>query len=220
MNTPASREGNLFRYIVYFIGYLMAAGTVKLVTINSPIRIWDLILFALISLMVLLFFIYRFNREQRFFDRSLSGSWLGNFGMIIGLTLVVTALRIVVSWLQAYGKVKLYGFQTMYLRHESVAMYWFLVVALGIVLPILQEFLITGFLFNYAFRRNTMLTAILGIAASGILFSALNWQTTVPLLVINAIFGALFAWSYLYTQTLWMPIYLAVVNGIILMVMI
>ncbi|WEV38439.1 CPBP family glutamic-type intramembrane protease [Lactobacillus sp. ESL0680] len=220
MNTPASREGNLIRYIIYFIGYLMAAGTVKLVTINLPIRLWDLILFALISLMVLLFFIYRFNREQRFFDRSFSGSWLGNFGMTISLTLVVTALRIGVSWLQAYGKVKPYSFQTLYLQHESVKMYWFLVVALGIILPILQEFLITGFLFNYAFRRNTMFTAVLGIVTSGILFSLLNWQMSLPLLVINAVFGALFAWSYLYTQTLWMPVYLAVVNGIILMIMI
>ncbi|WEV70650.1 type II CAAX endopeptidase family protein [Lactobacillus sp. ESL0785] len=219
MNTPASREGNLIRYIIYFIAYLMVAGVVKLVTINSPIHIWDLILFALISLMVLLFFIYRFNREQRFFDRSFSGSWLGNFGLTIGLTLVVTALRISVSWLQAYGKVRMYGFQTVYLHHESNSTYWFLLIALGIVLPVLQEFLITGFLFNYTFRRNTMFTAVLGIMTSGILFSILNWQSSIPLLVINALFGMLFAWSYLYTQTLWMPIYLAIVNGVILLIM-
>ena len=219
MNTPASRQGNLIRYLIYFISYLMVAGVIKLVTANSPIHIWDLILFATISLMVSLFFIYRFNREQRFFDRSFAGSWLSNFGLIVGLTAVVTALRISVSWLQSYGRLKLYNFQIAYLHHETTVTYWFLVVAIGIVLPILQEFLITGFLFNYAFRSNTVLTAVLGIFTSGILFSLLNWQSSLPLLLINMIFGALFAWSYLYTQTLWMPIYLAVLNGVLLMIM-
>lgn len=55
MNTPASRQGNLIRYLIYFISYLMVAGVIKLVTANSPIHIWDLILFATISLMVSLF---------------------------------------------------------------------------------------------------------------------------------------------------------------------
>ncbi|WP_338212163.1 CPBP family intramembrane glutamic endopeptidase [Lactobacillus juensis] len=219
MNTPASRQGNIIRYLIYFISYLMVAGVIKLVTANSPIHIWDLILFATISLMVSLFFIYRFNREQRFFDRSFAGSWLSNFGLIVGLTAVVTALRISVSWLQSYGRLKLYNFQIAYLHHEGVVTYWFLVVAIGIVLPILQEFLITGFLFNYAFRSNTVSAAILGILTSGLLFSLLNWQSSLPLLLINIIFGALFAWSYLYTQTLWMPIYLAILNGVLLMIM-
>ena len=67
MNTPESREGNLIRYAVYLAGYLMARGVVKIVTMNSPLRVWDLILFVLITAMVLLFYIYRFNREQRFF---------------------------------------------------------------------------------------------------------------------------------------------------------
>lgn len=219
MNTPASREGNLIRYVFYIIGYLMVGGTVKLVTKNSPIHVWDLILFATISLMILLFFVYRFNREQSFFEHCTSGHWLNNFGLIIGLTVVITALRISVSWLQSYGKLSMYGFQVTYLRHESVLSYWFLIVAIGLILPILQEFLITGFLFNYAFRKNTVTTAVIGIATSGILFSLLNWQNSIPLLIIDAVFGAIFAWSYLYTQTLWMPIYLAVLNGIILLIM-
>ncbi|MDF7639600.1 CPBP family intramembrane metalloprotease [Lactobacillus sp. ESL0791] len=219
MNTPESREGNLIRYAAYVIGYLMAAGVVKLVTMKSPVRIWDLILFTLISVMVLLFYIYRFNREQRFFETNPNISWLKNFGLIIGLTLVVTVLRISVSFMQSCGKLGFYDFQIGYLQHESRSLYWFLFVALGVVLPVLQIFLSTGFLFNYAFRKNTAFVALLGIITSGILFSVLNWQSSIPLLLINAVFGALFAWSYLYTQTLWMPLYLAVVNGIVLIIM-
>lgn len=219
MNTPESREGNLIRYAVYLAGYLMARGVVKIVTMNSSLKIWDLILFVLITVMVLLFYIYRFNREQRFFQRDFVLPWLGNYGATVILTLIVIMTRIGVSWLQAYNKVSWYGFQAEYLKHESVPMFWFLLVAIGIVLPILQEYLATGFLFNYMFRRDKVSVAILGMLTSGILFSLFNFQMSIPLFFINIFYGALFAWSYLYTQTLWMPIYLSVLNGVMLVIM-
>ena len=219
MNTPESREGNLIRYIVYTVGYLMVVGVVKLVTNNSPIRIWNLILFGLITVMVGLFYIYRFNREQRFFKRRHSLPFLGDIGLTIGLTLLVTALRIMVMYLQAYNKISWYGFQIIYLKHESIPMFWFLIVANGLVLPILQEYLATGFLFNYLFRQNTKLAAIAGIITSGIVFSILNFQLSWPLLAIDVMFGAIFAWSYLYTQALWMPMYLSILSGLLIVVM-
>ncbi len=219
MNTPESREGNLIRYIVYTVGYLMVVGVVKLVTNNSPIRIWDLILFGLITVMVGLFYIYRFNREQRFFKRRHSLPFLGDIGLTIGLTLLVTALRIMVMYLQAYNKISWYDFQIIYLKHESIPMFWFLIVANGLVLPILQEYLATGFLFNYLFRQNTKLAAIAGIITSGIVFSILNFQLSWPLLAIDVMFGAIFAWSYLYTQALWMPMYLSILSGLLIVVM-
>lgn len=219
MNTPESREGNLIRYIVYTVGYLMVVGVVKLVTNNSPIRIWDLILFGLITVMVGLFYIYRFNREQRFFKRRHSLPFLSDIGLTIGLTLLVTALRIIVMYLQAYNKISWYGFQIIYLKHESIPMFWFLIVANGLVLPILQEYLATGFLFNYLFRQNTKLAAIAGIITSGIVFSILNFQLSWPLLAIDVMFGAIFAWSYLYTQALWMPMYLSILSGLLIVVM-
>lgn len=219
LNTPESREGNLIRYIVYTVGYLMVVGVVKLVTNNSPIRIWNLILFGLITVMVGLFYIYRFNREQRFFKRRHSLPFLGDIGLTIGLTLLVTALRIMVMYLQAYNKISWYGFQIIYLKHESIPMFWFLIVANGLVLPILQEYLATGFLFNYLFRQNTKLAAIAGIITSGIVFSILNFQLSWPLLAIDVMFGAIFAWSYLYTQALWMPMYLSILSGLLIVVM-
>lgn len=66
MNTPRSREGNVIRYAVYLAGYVAVFAVVKLVTRKSPVHIWDLILFGLVAAMILLFYVYRFNREQRF----------------------------------------------------------------------------------------------------------------------------------------------------------
>lgn len=220
MNTPESREGNLIRYTVYVVGYLMAIGVVKLVTGKSPLRIWDLILFALIAAMVLLFYIYRFNREQRFFERQFSLPWLGDFGLTVGLTILITVLRILVMYLQAYHHIPMYGFQTIYLKHESNSMFWFLILADGILLPILREFLATGFLFNYLFRQNTVAAGVAGIIVSGLIYSVFNFQFSLPLFLIEFVFGAIFAWTYLYSQALWLPMYLAVLSSLLTVIMI
>lgn len=220
MNTPQSREGNVIRYAVYLAGYVAVLAVVKLVTRKSPVHIWDLILFGLVAAMILLFYVYRFNREQRFFARDFKLPWLGSLSTVVLLTLVITVTQISISYLQSYGRISHYDFQLIYAKSESVNMFWFLIVVQGIVLPILQEFLATGFLFNYAFRRNTKQVAIMGIIVSGLIYSLLNFQNSVVLFIIDAIYGMVFAWSYMYTQTLLMPIYLAVVSGVLTVIMI
>lgn len=220
MNTPQSREGNVIRYAVYLVGYVAVFAVVKLVTRKSPVHIWDLILFGLVAAMILLFYVYRFNREQRFFARDFKLPWLGSLSTVVLLTLVITVTQISISYLQSYGRISHYDFQLIYAKSESVNMFWFLIVVQGIVLPILQEFLATGFLFNYAFRRNTKQVAIMGIIVSGLIYSLLNFQNSVVLFIIDAIYGMVFAWSYMYTQTLLMPIYLAVVSGVLTVIMI
>lgn len=219
MNTPESREGNVIRYAVYLVGYVAVFAVVKLVTNKTPLHVWDLILFGLVAAMILLFYIYRFNREQRFFARDFKLPWLGNISTVVLLTLGITATRILISYLQAYNKIPYYDFQLIYIKNESVDMFWFLILVQGIILPILQEFLAAGFLFNYAFRKNTKSVAITGIIVSGIIFSLLNYQSSPILLVIEIIYGGVFAWSYLYTQTLWMPVYLAIVSGVLTVIM-
>lgn len=220
MNTPQSREGNVIRYAVYLAGYVAVFAVVKLVTRKSPVHIWDLILFGLVAAMILLFYVYRFNREQRFFARDFKLPWLGSLSTVVLLTLVITVTQISISYLQSYGRISHYDFQLIYAKSESVNMFWFLIVVQGIVLPILQEFLATGFLFNYAFRRNTKQVAIMGIIVSGLIYSLLSFQNSVVLFIIDAIYGMVFAWSYMYTQTLLMPIYLAVVSGALTVIMI
>ena len=219
MNTPESREGNIIRYAVYLFSYVMVFAVVKLVTRKSPLHVWNLILFAITAAMVLLFYGYRYIRENRFFARDFKLPWLGNFSAVVLMTLVITATRISISYLQSYSKIGYYDFQTIYLRNQSVNMFWFLVLVQGIVLPILQEFMATGFLFNYAFRRSTKQVAIIGIIVSGLLFSVLNYQSSILNFIIEALYGMLFAWSYMYSQTLWLPMYLSVLSGILTVIM-
>ena len=93
-----------------------------------------------------------------------------------------------------------------------------MMLANGLVLPILGEYLCTGFLFNYWFRTEKKGVAYVGIICSGIFYAILTFQFAPAIFAFNFAFGMLFAWSYLRTQTIWLPLYLAALNGVLTVV--
>ena len=189
LNSPKSVQGNLIRYAVFIVGYLMVIGAKELCANSSKLHIWDLILFAVVTVMTFLLYVYRFKREQRYFEK-------------------------VNQYINSYT------FQLTYAKHESVSMFWFLIFAQGLVLPFLQVFLAEGFLFNYLFRDNVGSVAILGIVFSGLIFSLVNFQLNVPVFLFDMVFGLIFAWAYLYSQNIVMPLYLAILNGLLMVMLV
>ncbi|MEE8856986.1 MAG: type II CAAX endopeptidase family protein [Lactobacillus sp.] len=218
MNTPKSREGNIIRYLVYFAVFIFTALVDDLAIKSSSISIWNIILFVIVASMCTLFYIYRYNREQRFFDSRFNVPWLSSYRLTVTLSLLVAGGRIGVSYLQLYHGMAASPLQNAYLAHASALLYWFMMVANGVVMPVLEEYLCTGFLFNYWFRAEQKSVAYLGILCSGLLYAVLSFQFAPAVLACNVCFGMLFAWSYLSTQTIWMPIYLAALNGVLTMV--
>lgn len=218
MNTPQSREGNIIRYLVYFAVFIFTALVDDLAIKSSSISIWNIILFVIVASMCTLFYIYRYNREQRFFDSRFNVPWLSSYRLTVTLSLLVAGGRIGVSYLQLYHGMAASPLQNAYLAHASALLYWFMMVANGVVMPVLEEYLCTGFLFNYWFRAEQKSVAYLGILCSGLLYAVLSFQFAPAVLACNVCFGMLFAWSYLSTQTIWMPIYLAALNGVLTMV--
>lgn len=220
LNTPASRQGNFTRYAVYLVLYLIVLGCKSLTIFHNKFHLFGMILFIPIAAVVLLFYIRQFNHEQKYFVKSFKLSFLGDYTFTFGMTLIIIAARILFTYLQAKGSLPKLTLQVHYLDHESNSLYWFLIFAIGIVFPALQQFLTNGFFFNYFFRESTMLSSVLGMLASGLFFSILNFQFSLPILIVNFIYGVLFAWSYLYTQSLWIPVYLSILNGILMVIMI
>ncbi|EEU20565.2 hypothetical protein HMPREF0525_01145 [Lactobacillus jensenii 27-2-CHN] len=220
LNSPKSVQGNLIRYTVYIVGYLMVVGAKELCANSSPLHIWDLILFAIVTIMTLLLFVYRFKREQRYFERVNKVNLLDNIKVTLFLSFFVFFLRGLISYLQVIHYLNSYTFQLTYAKHESVSMFWFLILSQGLVLPFLQVFLAEGFMFNYLFRDNVGSVAIFGIVFSGLAFSFLNFQLNAPIFLLDMIFGVVFAWAYLYSQNIVMPLYLAILNGLLMVILI
>lgn len=87
-------------------------------------------------------------------------------------------------------------------------------------ITIFTSFLAEGFMFNYLFRDNVGSVAIFGIVFSGLAFSFLNFQLNAPIFLLDMIFGVVFAWAYLYSQNIVMPLYLAILNGLLMVILI
>lgn len=220
MNSPASRQGNLVRYGVYLVGYLMVIGAIKLAFLGDKLHLWGMILFGVVALMILIFYVYRFNREERFFEKNeYKYSWLSNYRLIIILTLVIVAMRILISYLQSRGKIPAIHGLITYTVNTKTSIFWFMLVAQGVVINILQQYLANGFLFNYYFRLSDKMIGIAGMITSAMIFTVLNFHASLPILLIEFIFGMIFSWSYLYTQSLLMPVYLAVLNGVLAVIL-
>ncbi len=220
LNSPKSVQGNLIRYAVFIVGYLMVIGAKELCANSSKLHIWDLILFAVVTVMTFLLYVYRFKREQRYFEKVNKVSLLDNIKVTLWLSFLIFFLRGLVSYLQVNQYINSYTFQLTYAKHESVSMFWFLIFAQGLVLPFLQVFLAEGFLFNYLFRDNVGSVAILGIVFSGLIFSLVNFQLNVPVFLFDMVFGLIFAWAYLYSQNIVMPLYLAILNGLLMVMLV
>lgn len=219
MNTPSSRQGNLTRYAVYLVFYLIVIGIKKLTVLNDHVNKIGYFFFLVFALFTLYFYIRQFNREQRFFERKKGMPLLADYGFIVGVSILVILGRVFISYLQAKGTVPLMGFQLLYQKDECNLLFWFLMFSIGILLPVMQVYLTTGFFFNYGFRAQNMTSGIVGIICSGLFFGILNFQASFSLFILNSFYGMLFAWSYLYSQRIMMPIYLAILNGIFMVIL-
>lgn len=215
MNTPKSTEGNILRLTVYFISYLLVTATEYFIINQINISSISILVFIIVSWIVLFFFINRYNSEQKYFDNSFKVPLLGKMPLIVGLTIAITAISILVSYLQTEGIISNYSLQTAYVVHESNRRFWFMIVVNGILLPVLQQYIATGFLFNYLFRGNSRNAAILGIITSALIYTILNFELSIPLALINFIFGIIIAWAFLYTQNLSMSFYLSILIGLL-----
>lgn len=89
MNTPSSRQGNLTRYIVYLVLYLIVIGVKKLALLNDHVNKIGYFFFLLCALFTLYFYIRQFNREQRFFEKKnhdafISRLWIYSWCIYLG----------------------------------------------------------------------------------------------------------------------------------------
>ncbi|MFD1465925.1 type II CAAX prenyl endopeptidase Rce1 family protein [Lapidilactobacillus mulanensis] len=221
MKSPASLFGNLVRYVI-FIALVLVTTWLKDMTFDQgKISGIFLVLCLAATALSLLFFIRQFNLEQRYFS---SGSnsrpeVLSNaFGFLFLLVLIVGGLNLVVGWLQVSGSIPQFANTANKFDINDMG-FWLNILIVGIALPVLQQFVATGFFFNYLFRRSTIANTILGMLFSGAIFAALQFQTSFMPIFLQFSLGCLFSLSYLYTRRLEVPICLNIFSAILMIVL-
>lgn len=219
VNSPASKQGNLVRMSGYLLGYMLVFMFQRILSRQKTISpLWELLFFVLAAV-VTFFSIYRYNREERFFDKDEDKVSLVNDLKVTALfTVIILGLRVFIAWKQSSGSLPDYSLAAVYQAHASNQMFWFQIISQGLILSALQAYLSVGFFFNYAFRTGGKLAAIAGLLCSGLFFAILNWQFIPALFLANAIVGAFIAWSFLYTRNFLVAIYLSLLNGLIFVI--
>ncbi|MEW4587014.1 CPBP family glutamic-type intramembrane protease, partial [Lactobacillus crispatus] len=206
-DSPNSPEGNGIRYLCYLLGYMVVLAVYKFVTKDLPPSILDMTFFFVASIGILYFITSRYNAEEkRYFSSYYEAPFLSHFWVTVGLFFLVTALRISIDYLQALKQMPMFTYQYNYQVNNSQQLFWFLVMSKGIILPLLQLYILVGFFFNYFFRYNDKKTAFIGILVSGLAFCLCNFCPSPIILALEVLIGMIIAWSYLYSQALWMPL--------------
>ena len=87
------------------------------------------------------------------------------------------------------------------------------IVSVGIVGPIVEEVIFRGLIFYYFQKRYSVKTAII---VQAILFGVIHLNLAQASYAI--IIGLFLGYAYVYTQSIWVPIIIHVVNNIVAMV--
>lgn len=218
MNLRKFQEIGLLKYFGYFVSYVIVVADAMQVVDRKQASLLGIICFLIIAWAGLMLVIYNYREEQRNFDNYLAWPLFSNLKLVILLTLLVTVCRIGFDYLQSFQYIYYLSLAKIYLLHESKRNYYFIVLAFGIVLPIMQVYLADGFFFNHFFRASTRQSAIIGMITSGLVFALLNMEFQPFNLLFNLFIGILLAWSFLRSQALWLPMYLALINSLLLMI--
>lgn len=221
MKSPASRLGNSVRFIIFFALAIVTTWLRNMTFDQNKISGLFGLLFFSIAALTLLFFIRQFNLEKRYFsDRlnSLSDVFNNAFGFVIVMFLAVGGLTLLIAWLQVDGKLPVFSQEATSFEVVDVG-FWLNILMSGILMPIVNQYLVSGFFFNYFFRVESHLNIVLGMLFSGLLFALLQFQPWFMPAFLQASFGWLFALSYLRTNNLTVPIFLNIFSAILFIVL-
>ncbi|GEL13912.1 hypothetical protein FC15_GL000364 [Lapidilactobacillus concavus DSM 17758] len=221
MKSPASLIGNLVRYTIFIAMVLITTWLKDQAFEQGKLSGIFLVLCLSAAALSLLFFIRQFNLEQKYFSDRLNSrpKVLANaFGFLFLLVLIIGGLNLVIGWLQVAGSIP--KFETTVTKFDlKDGGFWLNILIVGIILPILQQFIATGFFFNYFFRRATPINTVLGMLISGLIFAALQFQPFFMPAFLQLSLGWLFALSFLYTRRFEVPVCLNIFSAILMIIL-
>ncbi|MGX4763852.1 CPBP family glutamic-type intramembrane protease [Holzapfeliella sp. JNUCC 72] len=219
MNTPNSKIGNLTRYFIYLIIYF-----IYLFFQSQAIEHGTNHLFWTIGLIVIFglscyFYLRQFVLEERRFFKREYDSWSVHIKLIVIATAIIALIRLYVSFQQYSGHLALTSPQSFYLANATTTLFWSSIVFKGILMSILQGFIVNGFFFNYFFKRNTLIDTLLGLVMSGLIFSILNFSQSFVLFTLHWLIGMVISFVYLRTYRVSISVYLLAVNAIMTIIL-
>lgn len=221
MKNPASRAGNLVRFTIFTLLALITQWLLQLTYQEKSVNFIFALLFFCAAALTLLFYVRQFNAEKRYFTDSLHsfGHVLSHaFIFLFVLFIAIGAIILVVSWLQTQNQLPHFSQPARTIELKDVGFWLYLVMA-GLIMPIIQQYLVNGFFFNYFFRNQTPVKITFGMLISAVLFAILQFQPLFFPAFIQFSLGCLITLGYIYTRNLAVPICLNIFSAVLLIIL-
>ncbi|KRN04340.1 type II CAAX prenyl endopeptidase Rce1 family protein [Holzapfeliella floricola] len=219
MNTPNSKIGNLTRYFIYLITYFIYLFFQSQAIEHGTNQIVWLIGLVLVFGLSCYFYLRQFVLEERRFFKREYDPWSVHLKLLVLAMAIIALIRLYISFQQYSGHLALTTPQSFYLANAKPALFWSSIIIKGILMSILQAFIINGFFFNYFFKRNTLVDTILGLVISGLIFSVLNFSQSFALFMFQWLIGIIISFVYLRTYRMSISVYLLAVNAIMTIIL-
>lgn len=210
-------------YVIWLIMVVISQHLEQLSIGNKSIRWTYAVLFLIVSALFLLMMVGRYRHEQLSFEGSAPNLFEGLglfFGFVTFIALIIGIFLFLISYLKAQGRLPSLKVSSDYLD-RGLLVFWFDLLASAFIVAVEQQFVVTGFFFNYFFRENTLTSALLGIIISGILYGLLNMEVFhfINFFIYCAI-GCLLAVVYLATQNFQISLLLGIFVAILRVILI
>ncbi|MFD1472673.1 type II CAAX prenyl endopeptidase Rce1 family protein [Companilactobacillus mishanensis] len=177
--------------------------------------------FFIFGIITLALMIRRYLRERSSFSepsKKFMASLVNNIGFITLMIILMTVLRMMISYLQVTGKLP--QFKNDDVTSSDQKVFIFNLIANVLIIAVQQQLVSTGFFFNYFFRKSSPASAVGGIIVSGLIAGAITLPGTWLQFFMNTVFGLCYAFTYLYTQDEKMPMFIAIIGALIGTIMI
>lgn len=211
------------RYLLWVVFTIISEKFEQLCIGPKGLRFFAVFIFILISIFVLYTMFHRFQHEERMFadsEQNLVASVTSHFGIVMFAVLAIGAFMLLISYFKAKG-----GFPTLVTRvdyaNRGALAFWFDLIATAGVISVEQQFVSTGYFFNYFWSRSNGWNTLMGILISGLIFGLLNLDSfhLVNYFIYCAI-GWVIATVYLATQNFKISLMLGVFVGILKVILI
>lgn len=165
---------------------------------------------------ILVLYTWLYQRQLKRYNPRHLGHWAFNrhrIGQLLMFFLLMLAIQIGWSQLIAHHVLPMPGNQSALNGQIQQLPFWNMIYGVAIA-PVFEEYLFRGFFFNFFFSKNSLISNVLGVIVSGLIFGFLHTMSLSVTTLFYASLGWVLAGAYLYFKDIRYSIALHFLNNL------
>lgn len=215
MQEKESMTTVFMRYLFWVLFALVTSGIKELAVNKDGLSIPFAIIFIIIGGFTSWMMLNRHYKEKLRNQHESNDFLVGitkNYGMLMIIVILISIIRIGVSFLQIKGMVPTFQRDYSFSSDQKVIIFNLLAT---ITITSYQQLMVGSvFLNNYFFKKNSVAVAIIGVLISGIIFAGLTMPTNPVQFLVMFVMGIMYAIVYRRTKNARLTMLIVVFSNI------